>query len=745
MNISNFIEELKRRNVFRIATAYAVSSWLLIQISATVFPFIGISPFWVTTIIVILSIGFPFSLVIGWIFEFTAEGLKKSDEVDITESVTAATSKRLNVIIISVLSFTVLFLLVERIFFARANILESEGYSVQRASIAVLPFVDMSPDKDQEYFSDGLSEELLNVMAKVEGLQVAGRTSSFQYKGQNLDLRLIGDQLGVEHVLEGSVRKSGDQIRITAQLIKADNGFHLWSETYDKVYSADNLFTIQDEISYEVLEQLKIRLLPETKTQITKNLTSNTDAYDLYLKANQLLVNRRPDEIEQAIQLFEQVIQLDPEFAVAYAKLAIAYDLLSAFGSINRDEVIKKMRSNIDRALLIDGELGWAYAALGQYYWHTNELENAEIALKKANELIPGNPEIMLWYSAVIPDEDRLEQLIIQAYEADPYSPLTIDARARLHYHVDEFAEAFALMEKNIEINPEFSAGLSLKAFFIKDQPFGKLDESFILGYQAYLKEPGNLNVLNTLAYVSYDLGFLFVFDQIAEDMEKQFPDNYGYLTLNYSQLHMKGEYKEMLKLMEKIHEVTLTSPSAPEYLLNYLEIYMNAGWYAQAKEFVEKNHPEILDMDSEYPEFYSEEIAWLSILYEELGEKERANHLAEVACKKVEEGFKFDGDIEKETAQTLFSYLDCIALKKDAKTLLGLVEKIHFERKAKANLFTFMDRNPIYNFTRSSPEYVELRERMEQDIEQMRQEAINWLKVNNYWKKEWEVFRTSY
>ena len=129
----------------------------------------------------------------------------------------------------------------------------------------MLPFVDMSPEQDQEYFSDGLSEELLNVMAKVEDLQVSGRTSSFQYKGKNLDLRLIGQELGVEHVLEGSVRKSGDNIRITAQLIKADNGFHMWSETYDKVYSAENLFTIQDEISQQVLEELKIRLLPEKK------------------------------------------------------------------------------------------------------------------------------------------------------------------------------------------------------------------------------------------------------------------------------------------------------------------------------------------------------------------------------------------------------------------------------------------------------------------------------------------------
>ncbi|HBZ37351.1 MAG: hypothetical protein CL662_12905 [Bacteroidetes bacterium] len=745
MNISNFIQELKRRNVFKVATAYAVSAWLLIQISATVFPFIGVSSFWVTTIIIILGIGFPVSLVIGWVFELTSEGVKKSDEVDITESVTAATSKKLNVIIISVLTFTVLFLLVERIFFARANILESEGYAVQRASIAVLPFVDMSPEQDQEYFSDGLSEELLNVMAKVEDLQVSGRTSSFQYKGKNLDLRLIGQELGVEHVLEGSVRKSGDNIRITAQLIKADNGFHMWSETYDKVYSAENLFTIQDEISQQVLEELKIRLLPEKEELLTKELTTNTDAYDLYLQANQLLVNRRPQEIENAIKLFNEVIELDPEFASAYARLAIAYNLLSNFGNISHSEMLNLMRKNIDRALLIDGNLGWAYAALGKYYLYSGNSEEAQIALNKAHELIPGDPEIMLWYSDVAPSIELSEELVKRAYETDPYSPITIDRKARLHYHYDEFAEAFSLMEKNLEINPEYSAGLSLKAFFIKDQPYGKLDESFILGYQAYLKEPGNLEVLTTLAYVSLDLGFLFIVDKIEEDMKKHFPDNIAYLSIRYDHMFHLEDYEAMLKLQNKLEEATMSSSSDPQHLLRYLEIYINAGKLNLAKEFVELNYPEVLDPNSDYPDLYPQEVAWLSVLYDKLGEKERAKNLSEAACSMIEETLEFESEIEKETAQNSFAYLDCIAIKKDQTTLLALVETIHFDRNAKANLYTFMDRNPIYDFARSSPEYIELRKKIEQDIEGMRKDAITWLKVNNHWKPSWEVHRYSY
>lgn len=361
MKISNLFKELKRRDVFRVATAYAVTSWLIIQIIVSVFPYLGIDDFWITTIIVLLIIGFPISIIAGWIYEMTPDGIRKTDEVEVSEEFEELSDRKLNQIIIGVLATVIVFMVVERLFFAEGRIIERDTLQVQTASVAVLPFVDMSENQDQEYFSDGLSEELLNVLAKVEGLKVAGRTSSFQFKGDNQDLRKIGSELGVDHVLEGSVRKFGNQIRITAQLIKTEDGFHVWSETFQREYSANDLFQIQDEISSEVLQELEVRLIPEKRDAISQKLTSNTAALDDYLKAIQLLSNRKATEINESILLLDKVILEDDQFAEAYARRAIAYDLLGMYGNINRKEKLDKMRLNIDRALLIDPQRGLAY------------------------------------------------------------------------------------------------------------------------------------------------------------------------------------------------------------------------------------------------------------------------------------------------------------------------------------------------------------------------------------------------
>lgn len=728
-----------------MATAYAVTAWLSIQIVATTFPYLGISDSWITGLIILLIIGFPLSIIAGWVFEITPQGLKKTDEVELTKEEVQRSEKKLNVFIISFLSLALLFLLVERIFFAESSIIERDTLSVQTASIAVLPFVDMSQEQDQEYFSDGLSEELLNVLAKVEGLQVAGRTSSFQYKGQNLDLREIGDALDVDHVLEGSIRKFGDQIRITAQLIKANDGFHLWSETYDRNYSASNLFEIQDEISHKVLQELEVRLLPEVEEELSTQLTENTEAYNLYLKATQLLVNRKAAEIEEAIGLFDQVIEKDPEFATAYARQAIAYNLLSVFGSFDRGDLIKKMRRNIDRALLLDSDLGWAYAALGIYYSAIGDTEQAEVALQKAHEKIPGDPEIMIWYANTVSDYDVYEALILRAYKTDPFSPSAIYYRALMYYEVDNFDEAFALMEKNIEINPEYSLSLSLKAEFIKDQPFGQLDQSFILIYQAYKNEPGNLNFKFELAEIALDLGFFSLVEELAEEMRTQFRENPIYLSLELDLLLYTELYEEMLNLMQLFHEFTDTSSDEIEFMEAYLILYLNSNRLAEGKDYIETSYPEIPDLAFDSGNYYLEDIAMISILYERLGETEIAEALTEITCDMAgldsESETNFDGKI----VQNLFDSMDCIALLKDKPTVITMLEDIHFKRKSKANLYSFLDGNPIYDYLKEDPEYRVLRERMEEDVDSLRENAIDWLKQNEYWQQDWEVTKTNY
>ncbi len=669
----------------------------------------------------------------------------KNETQTIIREVETDLSKKQKVTVVSIvgiLSVAVLFMVVERVFFG-GGIIERDTLAVQTASIAVLPFVDMSQEQDQEYFSDGLSEELLNVLTKVDGLKVAGRTSSFQFKGQNLDLREIGSDLGVDHVLEGSVRKFGNQIRITAQLVKADDGFHVWSETYQREYSANDLFQIQDEISQQVLQELEVRLLPEKEGQISKLLTSNTESYDLYLKATQLLSNRRANEIEEAIDLFDQAIEKDPEFAAAYARLAIAYDLLHTYGNINRQDMLDYMRRNIDRALLLDPELGWAYAALGIYHINIDNYEEAQIALHKAHTIIPGDPEIMIWYSNVA-SWDLYVQLINRAFETDPYNALAIDSKARWHYDADEFEVAFELMAKNLEINPENSLAMNLKAEFIKDQPFGRLDESFILAYQAYELEPGNLSYKFHLAEISFDLGFFFLVEQMKGEIANVYPENFSLLEMNFDYFLYKEQYDSARITLEKVVEFMDTDKTDYELFEPFMFMYLNAGWYNEAEEYLEENFPNIPSLEN-LNYYYLEDLALSSILYEKLGKDDKAGTLTQAVCDDIMSYLSYEGDIKKEIVQDLMDYMECVALQKNKDLVLEILEEIHFERGSKANIYTFLDANPVYEFLDDERDYRELRDRFEADIASMRNNAISWLQDQGKWQSEWEIFIPNY
>ena len=361
MNINNFIEELKRRNVFRVATAYAISGWLVIQVSDTVLPRIGVEETAINFIVTLVLIGFPMAILIAWFFEVTPEGVKKTEEVEEEDSIGVETGRKINRIAIISLSLVITLLITERIFFASTPVFVDEFANIDNASIAVLPFLNMSADESNEYFSDGLSEELLNGLAKIEGMQVAARTSSFSFKGKNEDLRLVAEQLGVKHILEGSVRKDGDQIRITAQLIQANNGFHLWSETYDR--ELESIFAIQEEISRQVVQELKVRLLPDENAVLSSRPTEDIEAYNAFLEATQLESSRQPKDLETAIVKYKQAINLDPSFALAHARLAKAYSHLFDYGDLAYESMIELMNDHINKALIINDQLGQAYLA----------------------------------------------------------------------------------------------------------------------------------------------------------------------------------------------------------------------------------------------------------------------------------------------------------------------------------------------------------------------------------------------
>jgi TolB-like protein/Flp pilus assembly protein TadD len=308
----SFVKDLKRRNVFRVGAAYLVIAWLIAQVSQLALDSFGAPDWIIKSELFLLAVGFPVALVFAWAFELTPEGIKRDRDVGRDEPGPRVGGRKLDFIIIGALVIALGYFLWER------QQITAPPATLDR-SVAVLPFVNLSSDEEQEYFSDGLSEELLNLLAKVPELQVSARTSSFSFKGKDLEIREIASRLKVAHILEGSVRKSGNQIRITAQLVQADNGYQLWSESYDR--DLDNIFQIQEEIAIAVVNALKITLLGD----VPKTRKTDPQAYQLFLEGRYLARQITPDSLSKAIEAFKQAVEIDATYVPAWASLADAY------------------------------------------------------------------------------------------------------------------------------------------------------------------------------------------------------------------------------------------------------------------------------------------------------------------------------------------------------------------------------------------------------------------------------------
>ena len=441
----SIIEELKRRNVFRVAVAYLVTCWLLLQAADIVLENIE-APVWVMQVFMLtFALGFPVALVFAWAFELTPEGLKKEKDVDRSKSITRQTGRKLDFTIIGVLVVAVGILLADRFRTGheqdaaipdqagRDSVIPLEtatadALAPNQKSIAVLPFVNMSSDPEQEYFSDGISEEILNALARVKELKVAGRTSSFAFKGKSQDLRQIGDTLGVEHILEGSVRKSGLKVRITAQLIQVDDGFHLWSDTYDRELT--DVFAIQDEIAGAILEQLKAQLIDgESAEPLLLATRTESEVYDQYLLARQRLYERKRLSIEAAADLLDKAIANDPDYAPAYAQRGIAAILLGNqnYGDTPHEQAEAQGKLYLDKARQLDPGLAEAWAGLGLYHSvRPGEQRDAIENLEKALSINPNLIDASNWLQIMLGETgDTLGALRIleNMVERDPLYP----------------------------------------------------------------------------------------------------------------------------------------------------------------------------------------------------------------------------------------------------------------------------------------------------------------------------------
>jgi len=743
MNINNLISELKRRNVFKVATAYAIAGWLIIQISDIVFPRLGLPDWTITFIIAIVGIGFPIALIVAWAFELTPDGVQKSNEVEITESVTATTGKKLNGIIIGVLSVAVFFLVIERVFFAEASILEEAGtaLNIENASIAVLPFVNMSSDKENEYFSDGLSEELLNGLAKIEGMQVAGRTSSFSFKGKNENLKLVAEELGVKHILEGSVRKDGNTIRITAQLIQADNGFHLWSETYDR--EIESIFAIQEEITRKVVQELKVRLLPQEEIQLTERPTKDIEAYNAYLEATQLEVNRVAADIEKAIKKYEEAVRIDPTFSLAYARLAYTYGLLYNYGDLQVDEARYLVRRNIEQALILDKNQGKAYQAQALYYVDLDrDLDMALEAGKKAVELLPNDPLAWNMLSVVYEYREEYENqdsIAVKSYQLDPLSPTIAGNWAQILIDDEKSDEALLLLDRILERNPDYMTAINRKVNVLNSSPFGELDTAFEVLYDNHQQKPDNYFLLDALYHQALMLDMLPIARHFNDKLLLLYPNN-RHVISHLTQLYIfNKEYDKAEEYIESLAD-QYGEDIKRDYLRAISQIYHIKGRNQEIQLHVEKFYPQLLEEEPEMDNTFDGLSINYSWILDENGFPERAKKIRALALESIKSEINKDREKGLQIA-TMNGDAWIAEIEGDLEKTFALRNTLYFEKKDKGGGVLRFNGNPRNEdrFSNYQP-YLDLKEKVTVDVHEMRANVIEYLKTEGEWKEEWEV-----
>jgi len=486
------VSELRRRNVLRMVVLYALAAWVIMQVAEVVIDLANL-PEWIgPTILGLLAVGFPIALIFSWFYEITTEGISLEKDVDPAESVTHVTGRRLDFIVISLLCAGLILFAYDKWWIGPPP----------EKSIAVLAFENMSGDPDQEYFSDGISEELLNVLAKLPGLRVAARTSSFQFKGQHQDIASIAGALNVAHILEGSVRKSGNKLRVTAQLIKADDGFHLWSETYDR--ELDDIFAVQDEIAAAIGDALKVKLalVAGAAVQPTVIKAANTAAYDAYLRGRELINRRGRENMEAAALHLERALRLDENFAPAHAQLAIATMLLTSYVISDREEAWQKVIPHLDRAQELEPDLAEAHAGRALLAQYANDPESSVEHARKALAANPNYIDAMRSLSAGLENLGREEEADAVQKQILVTDPLSIVGR--LDYIQEllsrgRIEEAHELADQLLAQSP----WAGYKAHARTSYSSGKLAESLSWGLRA---SRNNYQVMNVFILVGeYD------------------------------------------------------------------------------------------------------------------------------------------------------------------------------------------------------------------------------------------------
>jgi TolB-like protein/Tfp pilus assembly protein PilF len=469
-----FFAELKRRHVFRVAAVYGATAFVVLQVADLLQEALRLPEAFLTGTTVLALLGFPIAIVLAWAYEKTAEGVVRTGSAttqEIEAIVAQPASRRWPSGLLALIGVGALVAATWMTFVREPAERRGESAGVEPVageldpigsgpSVAVLPFADMSPDGDQEYFADGMAEEILNVLTRIPELRVAARTSSFSYRGSSKDVREIGRELGVGAVLEGSVRQDGDQVRITAQLIDAEDGFHLWSDTYTRELSG--VFAVQDEISHAIVEALEVSLIGGTDTALVAEQTESPAAYDEFLRGRYEWNRRGKEGMNAALAHFDRAVELDPEFAPAWAGLAHTWGLIWIYDDEKSyRESLALARVAADRAVELDPNLPEAHTGL---HWATTDVPESERALRRAIELNPGYAAAHQWLGELLSDNGRHEEALREGRLAVQLDPLSLAGNLDLGrdlMRARQYDAAIEQLQHTLELDPTLGIAYS--------------------------------------------------------------------------------------------------------------------------------------------------------------------------------------------------------------------------------------------------------------------------------------------
>src|SRR6266550_3085924 len=515
VNPKNFFAELKRRNVYKVAIAYAVVAWLLMQIATQVFPFLEIPNWAIRLVIMLIVIGFPIALVIAWAFELTPEGLKRTEDVDLNKSIRRKTGRKLDFFIIAVLLLVISILIFQRL---HRNVSPAISSSLEK-SIAVLPFQNLSKDEENAFFADGVQDQILTDLAKVADLKVISRTSVMQYKNvATRNLREIAQQLGVAHVLEGSVQRAGAKVRVNAQLIDARNDKHLWARTYDRELA--DVFAIETELAQAIASELQAKLSASEKASIEEKPTQDLVAYEFYARAVSLIYNVQAKPVDaaekslsEAVDLLNKAVARDPNFLLAYCQLAFAHDLVYADEIDHTPARLALAQSAIDSAFRLRPDSGEAHLALG---WHLqySEYDRARAELALAQQTLPNDPRVYELAGKIDRRQGRWADAthnLQRASELDPRNlPYLLNLAATYNLWLHDYEQYAKVMDRILALHPDDKPTRIWRAFIEVDQradtgPWRVAIEKILAEDPASAKDPFLTGHRFTLALLDRD------------------------------------------------------------------------------------------------------------------------------------------------------------------------------------------------------------------------------------------------